>query len=75
MEIQEKYQRKKGNHVYELLTWHSTRVPPDWTKSSTITTCRPAGSPSLIRTIRLSPSRTLAQTICQKKKKLCDASN
>lgn len=44
-------------------TWHSINVPPDWTKSSTITTCLPSASPSLIRTIRLSPILTLLQTI------------
>ena len=34
-----------------------SKVPPVWTKSSTITTCRPCASPSFIRTFRVSPSR------------------
>ena len=38
---------------------HSIKVPPDWTRSSTMTTCLFTGSPSLRVTIRLSPSRTL----------------
>lgn len=39
------------------------RVLPDCTKSSTITTWRPLGSPSLRRTNRWSPSLTLLQII------------
>jgi len=44
--------------------WHSMSVPPDCTRSSTMTTCRPSGLPSLICTMRLSPSRTLVQITC-----------
>lgn len=44
--------------------WHSMRVPPDCTRSSTITTCLPRGSPSFNRTIRFAPSRTLVQMTC-----------
>ena len=40
------------------------RVPPDCTKSSTMTTCLPLGDPSLSRTIRLSPSLTFVQITC-----------
>ena len=42
--------------------WHSMRVPPLCTRSSTTTTCRPAGSPSFNFTCRLDPSRTLSRT-------------
>ena len=55
------YYHEAREHIHH--TWHSLRVPPDCTKSSTITTCRPSGFPSFIRTILLSPSRTLLQTI------------
>ena len=41
---------------------HSIRVPPDCTRSSTMTTCFPSGSPSFSVTSRLSPCRTLVQT-------------
>ena len=41
----------------------SRRVPPVWMRSSTMTTSLPAGSPSLIEMMRLSPSRILMQTI------------
>ena len=44
--------------------WHSLRVPPDCTRSSTMTTCRPLGSPSFSLTMRLSPSLTLVQITC-----------
>lgn len=44
--------------------WHSSSVPPDCTRSSTMMTCRPLGLPSLICTRRLSPSRTLVQITC-----------
>ena len=40
------------------------RVPPDCTKSSTMTTCLPLGDPSFSRTIRLSPSLTFVQITC-----------
>ena len=56
------YYHEAREHIHH--TWHSLRVPPDCTKSSTITTWRPSGFPSFIRTILLSPSRTLLQTIC-----------
>lgn len=49
-----------------FFTWHSIRVPPDCTKSSTITTWRPLGSPSFIRTILWSPSLTLLHTTYKK---------
>lgn len=58
---------KIWHFVNDQTTWHSIRVPPDCTKSSTITTCLPAGLPSLSRTILLSPSRTFAQTTCYHK--------
>lgn len=60
IELKRKFLQQRKN----LYTWHSMRVPPDWTKSSTITTCLPRGSPSLMHTILWSPSRTLLQTIC-----------
>ena len=42
--------------------WHSMSVPPDCTRSSTITTCLPAGSPSLSFTSLFPPSRTFVHT-------------
>ena len=51
--------------TWDLMSfWHSMRVPPDCTRSSTMTTCRPWGEPSFNLTMRLSPSRTLVQMTC-----------
>ena len=48
------------------LTWHSSKVPPVLTRSSTMMTWRPRTSPSFSLTIRLSPSLTLVQITCPK---------
>ena len=50
--------------------WHSISVPPDWTRSSTMTTCRPLATPSFSRTMRLSPSRTFVQITCRRARPL-----
>lgn len=48
--------------VVQDITWHSMSVPPDCTRSSTMTTWQPAGLPSFSLTILLSPSRTFVHT-------------
>ncbi len=50
-------------HCLRSIIAASRRVPPVWMRSSTMMISFPAGFPSFMVIIRLSPSRTLAQII------------